>query len=49
MISLIEGCCSKVLKEGVSMIPVIEGCCSKVLNQGFLSRFPRSRDAAVRY
>jgi hypothetical protein len=31
------------------MISLIEGCCSKVLNQGFLSWFPWSRDAAVRY
>jgi hypothetical protein len=31
------------------MISLIEGCYSKVLNQGFLSWFPWSRDAAVRY
>jgi hypothetical protein len=31
------------------MISLIEVCCSKVLNQGFLSWFPWSRDAAVRY
>jgi hypothetical protein len=87
MIFLIEGCCSKVLNQGfvswfrwsrdaavsywtkdfyhdfpdrgilqestaprVSiMISLIEECCSKVLNQGFLSSFPWSRDAGVRY
>jgi hypothetical protein len=31
------------------MISLMEGCCSKVLNQRFLSWFPSSRDAAVRY
>ena len=52
MISVIEGCCSKILNQWFLswfLCSLIERCCSKVLNHGFLSWFPWSSDAAVRY